>query len=176
MKNKVASFSLLVAAALVGTAVIARSAPVVPGRGPLTDPVKSLRKLRSVYLKIHVASPQADRAGITAEKIRARWAKWLTAARFDVVDEDSPQVARLELMVRSVAKRGQQGMALMFLMRLHQRVTIDRTGQKLRVPTYTQDLGGLEDKKNFEHSVRRSLDGMLDRFIAECAAATTAKQ
>ena len=156
MKNKVASFSLLVAAALVGTAVIALSAPVVPGRGPLTDPVKSLRKLRSVYLKIHVASPQADRAGITAEKIRARWA--------------------LELMVRSVAKRGQQGMALMFLMRLHQRVTIDRTGQKLRVPTYTQDLGGLEDKKNFELSVRRSLDGMLDRFIAECATATTAKQ
>ena len=137
MKNKLASFSLIaVAAALVGTAVIARSAPVLPGRAPLTDPVKSLRQLRSVYLKVHVVSPQADRAGITAEKVRAQWAKRLTAARFDVVDEESPQVARLELMVRSVAKREQQGMALIFLMRVHQHVTIDRTSQKLKVPTY----------------------------------------
>ena len=41
---------------------------------------------------------------------------------------------------------------------------------------YTQDLGGLEDKENFEQAVRRSLDGMLERFIAECDAATTAKR
>ena len=174
MKNKVASLSPLVAATLVCTAAVyaSWSAPIMPGPARLGDMVKSLRKLHSVYLKVHVVSPQADRAGIPAEKIRARWAQRLTTTGFDVADEDSPRVARLELIVRSAEKRKEQSMAVSFQMSLHQRVTIARTGQKLKVPTYFREVGGLEDDRdNFAQAMQQNLDDMLARFIAECNAA-----
>ena len=68
-------------------------------------------------------------------------------------------------------------MAVSFQMILHQRVTIARTGQKLRVPTYFREEGGLEDDRdNFVHAMQQSLDYSLARFIAECKVATTAKR
>jgi len=110
MKNKVASLSPLVAATLVCTAAVyaSWSAPIMPGPARLGDMVKSLRKLHSVYLKVHVVSPQADRAGITAEKIRARWAQRPTDSRRNQVGFNAYYGVRAPIILLSTATTAQQ--------------------------------------------------------------------
>ena len=178
MKHRLASFSLLVSASLLcAAAMIARSAPIVPGPPPLEDSVKSLRDLGKVHLVVNIASPQAVEAGFTADKVKAQWAKRLTTVGLEVADKDGPEVARLELTVQSVtAESAKNAIGVLFQLKLHQRVRIERTAQTLKLATYTQDLAALDNMNELRDMVGGGVDAMLERFLAKRDAATMAKQ
>ena len=118
------------------------------------------------------APAKLEEHGITAAYIEDRIRRRFDEDGIRIHQEDlSLPIVGLRYLVQT-EERVEEGIAYALLVELHQRVHIDRLGLVMEVPTYTGFLLGLEHEEDFEDSMRRSIETMIDGLLLRIHAAT----
>lgn len=149
------------------------AAPLLPHEQDLPDPIRSLARIDHVQIqKIDQAPPQLAKYGITAQyiedRIRSRFDE--ERIRIDQNDDSLPLIG-LRYLVET-EPRVEEGVAYAILVQLHQQVHLERLNIDMKVPTYNGFAVGLEHEDDFEASMRRSIEAMIDGLLLRIQAAT----
>src|SRR5690606_19564110 len=132
--------------------------PILPRPQRLPDDVRTLAKIDRVQLQINEPAVHLREAGFTAAKIETDWTRRLQAAGFEVVAAaDVAQPGDVPILVVETNSAGDtdvpDGVGFTCVLKVHQRVSLDRLEGKLIVPTFVIVGGGMDNRADFAATV-----------------------
>ncbi len=153
---------------LLATALVF-SAPILPLRSELPDPVQSLAGTRRLKLNIRPISGELAAHNITTRSVRHDWQSRLEAAGIEVVrdsDDDATYVPTLDLAVIVGHDEGVSDSVMCIqVLKFIQPLQFERLGRALSVPTYFQPMATMERAPTLGNSVAGNLDELIVEFI-----------
>ena len=163
--------------AVVFLSVGALAAPLLPHEKDLPDPIRSLANIERVQIqKIDHTPGKLQEHGISARYIEDRIRR-----RFEEegirIHQDDPSLPLIGLRyLVQTEPRVEEAVAFAILLQLHQSVYINRLDMEMKVPTYNGFILGLEHEEDFEDSIRRGIETMIDGLLLRIQAGTKLKK
>jgi hypothetical protein len=170
MRRATVITSIFCLAILYGLGIATRAAPFLLESREIHDQIRSLANVKRIELTIEPMPADIEAAGVSAKSMRRSLSRRLKDAGFVVTQGEDGPVLRFRIAT-ATHDTVPQGIAINLYMALHQRVRIHEIDEDLMVPTWMQNLVGLETMQNVGEAVTEQADVMIDTFIARCAAA-----
>ena len=169
--------AVVVGSVVVAVAVLAWSAPIV-GSDPekLHPQQRSLTKIKSVRVIIHPLHATLVKEGLDPLKIKADWVEKLRAAGFEVSEDGKGRPVLAVTIDVALDKAVPDAIAINPSLEVFQEAAVQRTGEVVKVPTYTHKMVGLFKTSKVAEPSKMALDAMLSAFIETCRRADRAKK
>ena len=157
---------LVIAIAIIASmTVLAWAAPMKPKRGDTRQQWRSLAAVKRIRLVVDRIDEPLAQLGVSGTEIHDRWSRRLQKSGLVVTDD--PASPQLRLIISAVTE-DQLPNAVAFnpYLALEQSVRINGLDHDLETPTYVSVTVGLDTRSKVAVLVNRTVDRMLDKFIA----------
>lgn len=158
------TFILAAGIVFIVTGLWATAAPIGPRSEKLSDEILSLGGLKQIQLEVEQIPAPLNEAGLEQQTVDNLIQQSLKEGGFVIMkDEDVP---RLLVRVQAVTNSDDPGgLGALVIVAVHQKVTVERLGTQLKVPTMTASYAGYTAKQDIAKLVEKKLPALLAHFV-----------
>ena len=173
MKHEIAACLACVIAAL-STAAPVEAAPVLPKVAPLNGDVQSLAGIERVRMQIVLDSKLKTLKNYSAQKLTLKFESLLEESGLTITETDfDAPLLRIAIQTQTASDLP-EAVAVIYHVSLTQVVMIERTGKKVKLPTYSLIHATLIPEARLEDELDRPAERLVNRLIGEIRRATEA--